>query len=449
MPGSPAARLEDPIAHTNAHARFWAKFAGGLVGGIVVGALAGAAAVAIIGTGGAAAAPIMAAVAIGGARFAGGYLGGELGSAVADKLVPETIEVTGKITTASPDVFVNSKARGAARASPEVPIDLAVCSRDSPPIYLAEGSETVYVNTWVMSRKDDHTTCGAKISEGSPDVFVGGPTARVRDVADEVPFISKAIVTVLSIAMLVRGLACLPKLARQGRSALPCLVEGALSAGVGAWGLISSVGNPIHAATGCKFLGGPPELDFELSGPVPLRWQRFYSSHDVRDDSTLGQGWSTPYSVELRLSNNSADEPIAVLYDEQGRDIEFPQVEPGVGVYSQSEGWYLWRTEGGRYIAQSIAGHYCLFEPVRDHLREQSLKLERIEDRNANFIALRWNEQRQLHQIADSTGRLLQLHHNSAGRLTEVTLAIPAAEETPGPLVRYRYDASRPAGRGH
>ena len=52
MDGTAAARLNDPIAHTNAHARFWAKFAGGLIGGIVVGAAAGAAAVAIIGTGG-------------------------------------------------------------------------------------------------------------------------------------------------------------------------------------------------------------------------------------------------------------------------------------------------------------------------------------------------------------------------------------------------------------
>ena len=89
----------------------------------------------------------MAAVAVGGARFLGGLGGGALGEAIADKLIPEKLTVTGTITTASHDVFINSKARGAARASPETPIDQAVCSKHSPPIYLAEGSETVFVNS--------------------------------------------------------------------------------------------------------------------------------------------------------------------------------------------------------------------------------------------------------------------------------------------------------------
>ena len=442
MSGTAAARLNDPIAHTNAHARFWAKFVGGVVGGIVAGALAGAAVTAIIGTGGAAAAPIMAAVAVGGARFLGGLGGAALGEVIADKLIPEKLTVTGKITTASHDVFINSKARGAARASPETPIDQAICSKHSPPIYLAEGSETVFVNSWVMSRKDDHTTCGAKISEGSPNVFVGGPTARVRNVADEVPFISKAIVTIFSLLMLARGLRCLPKLARQGRSALPCLVEGALSAGVGLWGLVSSVGHPVIAATGGKVLSGAEELDFELPGPIPLAWQRLYSSHDVRDESLLGRGWSMPYSMELVLTANQGGEPVAILYDDQGRDIEFSQLEPGTGIYSQSEGYWLWRSEGGHYFAQSIEGAFWLFASPEENLPEQRLKLQRIEDRNANFIELRWNRQGQLHQITDSTGRLLELRYGNTNRLRQIALIAGAPGETPGILVNYGYGAT-------
>mgnify|MGYP000982835097 CR=1 FL=1 len=442
MSGTAAARLNDPIAHTNAHARFWAKFVGGVVGGIVAGALAGAAVTAIIGTGGAAAAPIMAAVAVGGARFLGGLGGAALGEVIADKLIPEKLTVTGKITTASHDVFINSKARGAARASPETPIDQAICSKHSPPIYLAEGSETVFVNSWVMSRKDDHTTCGAKISEGSPNIFVGGPTARVRNVADEVPFISKAIVTIFSLLMLARGLRCLPKLARQGRSALPCLVEGALSAGVGLWGLVSSVGHPVIAATGGKVLSGAENLDFELPGPIPLAWQRLYSSHDVRDESLLGRGWSMPYSMELVLTANQGGEPVAILYDDQGRDIEFSQLEPGTGIYSQSEGYWLWRSEGGHYFAQSIEGAFWLFASPEENLPEQRLKLQRIEDRNANFIELRWNRQGQLHQITDSTGRLLELRYGNTNRLRQIALIAGAPGETPGILVNYGYGAT-------
>ena len=439
MEGTSAARLSDPIAHTNAHARFWAKFAGGLVGGIVVGAMAGAAAVAIIGTGGAAA-PLVAAAAVGVARFGGGMIGGMAGEWVADKLVPETVTVTGMISTASTNVFINSKTRGATRASADVPVDMVLCSKHSPPIYVAEGSKTVYVNTWNMSRKDDKTTCGAKISEGSADVIVGGPTARVREVADEVPFISKAIVTLLSVAMLARGLRCLPKLARQGKAALPCLVGGAVSAGIGVWGLASSLGNPVMAATGGKVLGGDADLDFVLPGPIPLAWQRCYSSHDVRTDSMLGQGWCLPFAVELVVGLNSKGEAVATLFDQQGRDIEFPQLDSGTGVFSQSEGYWLWRSEGGRYFSQSIDGEYWVFEPPAEGLQEQRLKLQRVEDRNANFIELRWNALRQLHQITDSTGRLLALTYDAAARLVEVSIVTAAPDEIPGVLVRYGYD---------
>lgn len=83
MAGQAAARLHDPIAHTNAHARFWARFAGGLVGGIAVGFAAGLAAAAIVGTGGLAG-PLVVGLVVVGARVAGGYVGAGLGEAVAE-----------------------------------------------------------------------------------------------------------------------------------------------------------------------------------------------------------------------------------------------------------------------------------------------------------------------------------------------------------------------------
>jgi len=45
--------------------------------------------------------------------------------AIADAIVPEKVEVTGQIVTASFDVFINSKTRGAARASPDSYVPLA------------------------------------------------------------------------------------------------------------------------------------------------------------------------------------------------------------------------------------------------------------------------------------------------------------------------------------
>ncbi|CAA2107833.1 RHS repeat-associated core domain-containing protein [Variovorax paradoxus] len=442
MAGKPAARLHDPIAHTNAHARFWAKFAGGLIGGIAVGFAAGVAVAAVVGTGGLAG-PLVAGALVVGARMAGGYVGASLGESIADALVPETLTVTGMITSGSSDVFIDSKAIGAARASPEIPMDTVSCKNDSPQILLAEGAETVFINMGVASRKDDHTECGAKVSEGSPTVFIGGPTARVREVADEVPLISKVLVTIFNVVMIYRGLRCLPKLARQGRNALPCLIEGAVGVGMGIHGLVSSFGNPVHAATGGKFLGGESELDFTLPGPLPIAWQRFYSSHDLRRDGPLGQGWSLPYAMELRPGTNDAGEPVVTLIDEQGRPIELPDIEPGERQYSLRDGLDLCRTESGHYFIHVPGGLFFVFEAPREELpRAQTLKLARLEDRNGNFIDLRHDALGRLSELTDSTGRVLALDHaGDSPRLSAVRLAAGAPGESPGVLVAYRHDA--------
>jgi len=220
MAGQPAARLHDPIAHTNAHARFWAKFAGGLIGGIAVGFAVGVAAAAVVGTGGLAG-PLVAGAVVVGARMAGGYVGASLGESIADALVPETLTVTGMITSGSSDVFIGGKALGAARASPDAPMDTVSCKNDSPQILLAEGAETVFINMGVASRKDDHTECGAKVSDGAPTVFIGGPTARVREVADEVPLISKVLVTIFNVVMIYAACAACPS--SRGRARTRCL----------------------------------------------------------------------------------------------------------------------------------------------------------------------------------------------------------------------------------
>lgn len=442
MAGQAAARLHDPIAHTNAHARFWAKFAGGLVGGIAVGFAAGLAAAAIVGTGGLAG-PLVAGLVVVGARVAGGYVGAGLGEAVADALVPETLTVTGKISSGSSDVFINSKGTGAARASPDIPMDTVTCAKDSPQILLAEGAETVFINMGVASRKNDHTECGAKVSEGSPNVFIGGPTARVRDVADEVPLISKIAVTVFNLVLIYKGLRCLPKLARQGKAALPCLIEGAIGLGMGVHGMVSSIGNPVHAATGVKFLGGESELDFTLPGPLPIVWQRFYNSRDARSGGPLGQGWSLPYAMELRLDTGFDGQPVVVLVDEQGREVEFPDIEPGTRQYSLREGLDLCCTEGGHYFFHIPGGLFFIFEePSAGRARPQVLKLIRIEDRNGNFVELRHDALGRLGEVTDSTGRLIALDHaGESGRLDAVRLAVGAPGETPGLLVAYRHDA--------
>ncbi|WP_187363096.1 polymorphic toxin type 22 domain-containing protein [Massilia aquatica] len=83
---------------------------------------------------------------------------------------------TGKIIgPCSGNVFTNGIK--AARAS----VDETVCSKhDSAPPPIATGSPTVFINGLPAARVSDKIACGAYITEGSPNVFIGSNGAKAE-----------------------------------------------------------------------------------------------------------------------------------------------------------------------------------------------------------------------------------------------------------------------------
>ncbi len=466
--GAAAARLHDPIAHSNAHARFWAKVAGGVVGGLVAGALAGMAAVAVIGTGGMATPLVVAGgmtlLTAGGAAgitgIVAGFFGAKAGESLVDEALPETFAVTGMITDASTDVFVNSRATGAARASPDNPLDTVACNKDTGPILIAEGSESVFVNQAVFARKGDAVECGALIHGGSPDVFVGVPKGRVRDVADEVPLVSQILGGILGLAGGVRGLVkCVGKLPSTLKSVWPCL--GKFAGGLGIDTVLGIIFNPVHIATGAKILTGEVDTDIDLPGALPLRWVRRYNSLDTRTGAVHGQGWGGDYLVRLHIAANG----FVTYTDDQGRDVYWEHVEPGYSQENITEGYTLYCTEDGQYAVGSADGIYRFFESAEsmpppklaadgsaiptdaNTIHAGLQRLSRLEDDHGNYIALRYHRDFEIKSIIDSTGRLLEfayLHPAQANgrRLACITLKTGAPGESIGLLARYEYHAS-------
>ncbi|MGL4233258.1 MAG: DUF6531 domain-containing protein, partial [Casimicrobium sp.] len=472
MSGQAAARFEDPIAHTNARARFWTGVAVGIIGGLVIGAIAVAAAPFVIGAAAAGAVVLAAGAAtVTGATVFGAVVGGAVTAVVTpkivDAIVPEELTVTGKIIEASTNVFVNKKSKGAARATPDRPIDKVLCDKHpgKQPNLIAEGSEIVFVNQAVFARKGDFVECGAQISDGSPNVIVGDPKARVRDVEDEVPLLDRILGTVIGLAFIGRSLACIFKAPGKLLSKLPCLGAMGINMGIGA--LTSSwFGSPIHAPTGAKILNGDDDTDFELAGPLPLKWSRFYNSRDTRTNSLFGQGWTNEFQVELKLHYDEANQALVTYFDEQGRDVRWENVAPGEAQYNLAEGYSLMRAQDGQYVVSSVDGIYRLFRPALNAARTglagvdfvtQTLKLARIEDRNGNFIELRYDEAERLQQMTDTTGRLLQIDYanvpgDRGARVAQIRIQQGAknagdptdssTDEMPAILVQYRYDAS-------
>jgi uncharacterized Zn-binding protein involved in type VI secretion len=167
-----AARLGDEIAHGFGVAAMLC----GAVAGAVIGAIVVAATVA---TGG------IAIVLIGGAIAAGGLSMFQVAKGLS-KLFDLPEPTTGVLTNGSPDVYING--RNAMRAGEDGAGSCSGLPLNHPmwpfAVHIAEGSATVYINGKPAARLNSKMVCGAHIKSGSPDTFIGGPTASIAFVLD-------------------------------------------------------------------------------------------------------------------------------------------------------------------------------------------------------------------------------------------------------------------------
>ncbi|WP_194727027.1 PAAR domain-containing protein [Noviherbaspirillum malthae] len=142
-----------------------------LLRGLLIGAAIAVAGVVIAGTGGLAAAAIIGATAVAGAGL------GELLSTMSWAPKEKCGFIFG---TCSSNVFTNGIK--AARAH----LDVAQCSKHSlphPPI--ATGSGTVFINGFPAARIEDSVACGAVITGGSHNVFIGGGVVQTDPIQPE------------------------------------------------------------------------------------------------------------------------------------------------------------------------------------------------------------------------------------------------------------------------
>ncbi|KGT88343.1 type IV secretion protein Rhs [Erwinia typographi] len=159
-----AAREGDGIEHTASK--------GWLVVGLIGGAIAGAAFTLV--TGGVGTAVLAATIA-------GAAGGGGLGEVLGSMSWAPTHE-TGRLTAGSPNVFINGRPAIMAHAS------VGECDEHGPaPQLVAEGSSRVYINGLPAARTGDLLTCSAAISEGSPNVFIGGEKVQTDPISPEIP----------------------------------------------------------------------------------------------------------------------------------------------------------------------------------------------------------------------------------------------------------------------
>ena len=168
--GVPAARIGDPIAHSNAGT--------GMLVGALIGLAAGAVLVgATIATGGAALAVVAAVGGAAGLTSFGGLSGMNIGGGSMGS-------PTGMLVKGAVNVRIN------AQFATMTSMGLATCSSHSGQIPLATGAATVKINGLPAGRVGEKLGCSALVVEPcSPNVKIGGPSVADPNVvvSPEVP----------------------------------------------------------------------------------------------------------------------------------------------------------------------------------------------------------------------------------------------------------------------
>jgi RHS repeat-associated protein len=191
--------------------------------------------------------------------------------------------------------------------------------------------------------------------------------------------------------------------------------------------ICSVTGHPVDVATGKVFAEG---LDFQLPGPLPLRWERVWYSTSIYS-GPLGSGWHHSYDLSVTVY----EEGLLVRLPD-GRLAPFSHPEGNAPSRNLQEKLSLERTASG-YRVRDMAGLSYDFEPASN--QADRLLLSRISDRNGNSIEFVRDKER-LTNIVDSARRRLDVQTDASGRIVRIDCPHPDRVDGREVLVSYTYD---------
>ncbi|QRK13385.1 hypothetical protein JQX13_00095 [Archangium violaceum] len=299
----------------------------------------------------------------------------------------------------------------------------------SPPRKRGPGAKTLLLPTSI-----------ALSIPAGPPVIVGGP-----------PTISlSGLMMRLALGALLKGLKKLRQLQKASRKmkAVSDRLHKALDkvldkVGLGKGGrdwlhkkLCTLTGHPVDVVSGRVVTEA---VDWELPGPIPLKFERNYSSSLSWRDSPVGHGWS--HSLDLAVWEAPGK---VVFRAEDGREIEFDvshfpkQRAPlGQAVFAPVDRLTLRRMGELQWSVETAGG---LVHELRYVGGGQPglCRVTRTRNRTGHAIHYEYDEHGRLDWVVDSARRRLRLEHDAKGRLVRTWLPHPTQ---PGlvPYNRYVY----------
>lgn len=194
-----------------------------------------------------------------------------------------------------------------------------------------------------------------------------------------------------------------------------------------------TIGSPVNPTLGAKVLLGSEDLDFALPGPMPLVWQRQYSSYinaeHGADCGLLGYGWKLPHELRVELQPTQT-----LLHDAGGRAITFDEpLRAGQSLHSDSESLLLLRGGGDAPYSSSAPANQAQ-ELLPWHQQQRWSHVPAAAKADASYILAATQTGRtvwlfriqpegpcRLIGLIDAFGRSQQYHQDEHGRLTAIT----------------------------
>lgn len=172
-------------------------------------------------------------------------------------------------------------------------------------------------------------------------------------------------------------------------------------------------------------------LDFELPGPIPLRWERVWDS-DSHYSGSLGYGQSLAFERAIELF---PDDDALVLELADGRAAAFPMIQPGSSFYHPMEKLTLNRKQNGNFLLEDH-NDQLYFHFNHRMAGTERYQLSLIENYGGARIQMHYNGSH-LNAMTDSAGRKLFFRLNEKGCITRVEVTHQSTRKT---LVKYEYN---------
>lgn len=190
-------------------------------------------------------------------------------------------------------------------------------------------------------------------------------------------------------------------------------------------------GHPVDVASGMFFTD---EEDFNLSGPIPLSWERtWYAKSDYK--GPLGNGWHHAYDMAIvvdKLQNNVS------LRMADGRPLPFAMPQIHTPTFRRSEMLEMRIDENGEYYVWNIKEdlYYYFTKETYDGVQ----RLRSIANPNGFSIQFKYDRNGYLIEIVDSAHRTLKVENDDEGRIVSIVAPHPDLQNETFEIAKYVYD---------